>query len=241
MSLKSLSLATKSWAEQRQIPVHYEAEVESTNDWAKDRALSEGDALVIYLTGHQTKGRGRGVNQWLDTGADENLVNTWSLQVGGAPQPISGPRVGLALFRTMVATWPSLSWSLKAPNDLLLNGLKMGGLLLETISNGRDHRLLIGLGLNILNHPRKFTEATHLSSHLESPLREGDWFQFLDHLRQEFSSAVQESQSTTLTPSACRDLTLALNANPKKVFTVKQISPQGDIEHSSGRISWLEL
>ncbi len=237
----SISEMTQNWAAQREIALRFQADTGSTNDDAKAQASRENEKLVLYASSHQTRGRGRGTNLWLDTGAGESLLSTWSLEAGSAPQAITGPRVGLAVFNAVSSVWPSLPWSLKAPNDLLLDGRKCGGLLVETISHGDKHRLLIGFGFNILNHPRKFTDATHLSSALDQTLTEGDWFQFLDVLRSEFEAAATDCVQAQLSPPACKELAQALNANPNRRFAVQKVSPAGDLIHDNGIISWMEL
>lgn len=237
----SVSEMTQNWASQREIPLNFLADTGSTNDDAKAGASRETEKLVLFAASHQTRGRGRGANQWLDTGAGESLLTTWSLDVVSAPQAITGPRVGLAVFTAVSSVWPSLPWSLKAPNDLLLDGRKCGGLLVETISHGPRHRLLIGFGFNILNHPRKFTEATHLTSALDQSLTEGDWFQFLDVLRSELEQAATECVQPQLSGPVCKALAQALNANPNRRFLVQKVSPNGDLVHDQGTVSWMEL
>lgn len=237
--LQSVTEATLNWASEREIEVEFNAEIASTNDEAKKGALAESRARLIFLTGHQTKGRGRGANHWLDTGAGESLLATWSFTADAAPQAITGPRVGLAVFQAASEAWPDLAWSLKAPNDLLLGGKKCGGLLVETVSDGRQHRLLIGFGFNILNHPRKVPEATHLSE--SHAVIESEWFQFLDVLNSEFEKALIECQKPELSESACRDLASALNANPNLRAKITKVGPRGDIVSVSGTTSWTEL
>lgn len=240
-NLSSISDATVTWAQQRHVEVRFANETTSTNDDAKAQALNDPDDLVLYLTNHQTTGRGRGTNVWLDTGNGENLLCTWSFPLSTAPQPITAPRIGLALFQAVHRVWPSLEWSLKAPNDLYLKGHKVGGLLLETVSHGAQYRLLVGLGLNVLNHPRRLADADHMSEALQSNVDTGEWFQFLDELRTEFTGTLLEASQETLTAEACRKLTEALNANSQRPYVVQQVTPQGDLIHSLGRISWKDI
>lgn len=237
----SIAETTAQWAQHRQLTAVFTQQTGSTNDDAKKQALHETADWVLYVTGHQTKGRGRGANTWLDTGGGECLLSTWSLRTPQPPQPIAAPRVGLALYQAAIAAWPSLEWSLKAPNDLFLGGHKVAGLLLETVTNGSQHRLLIGLGMNILNHPRSFNSAEHLSKTLAHSLDEGEWFHFLDELRQELETALSELQHTTLQPAICRNLTQALNANSARPFTVREVSPQGDLIHDKGTVKWIDI
>jgi BirA family biotin operon repressor/biotin-[acetyl-CoA-carboxylase] ligase len=236
--LVSVFDTTSAWAEERGLFTQLLTETGSTQDIAKSRALNESESIALYLTSHQTAGRGRGTNTWLDTGAGEALLSSWSLEVASAPQAITGPRVGLAVFNAAKSTWPSLAWSLKAPNDLYLDGQKVAGLLTEAISSGSKHRLIIGLGMNVLNHPRTFQNATHLSAPLNASPDEGDWYQFLDELRGQITSSLREVTLPALSPIACDQLLLALNANPSKAFEVLSVSPQGDLIHASGTVRW---
>lgn len=241
MKIQSVSDTTQNWAGQRGLTVNFATETGSTNDNAKSAALKESGALVIELTDHQTKGRGRGIHHWLDTGAGESLLCTWSFKPSAAPQAITAPRIGLAVYQAVAGTWPSLPWSLKAPNDLLLGGKKCGGLLVETVSDGQHHRLLIGFGFNILNHPRKFNEATHLSQALGRAPEEGEWFQFLDQFKEEIEAALPEVGNPELSESVRTQLVGALNANPSGGVKITKISPRGDLITASGTIPWSDI
>jgi BirA family transcriptional regulator, biotin operon repressor / biotin---[acetyl-CoA-carboxylase] ligase len=239
--LQSTADSTATWAMQRRLALISDASTGSTNDDAKRGATSEESDFVLYLAAHQSAGRGRGQNHWLDTGAGESLLSTWSFRMPSHPQAITGPRVGLALFTAAAKTWPSLAWAVKAPNDLFLNGHKVAGLLVESVSSGNEHRLLIGLGMNVLNHPRKFTEATHLADALGARPSEGDWFKFLDELKLQFRGAILDIVKPVLNDSARKDLARALNANPHLKDKLIEISPEGDLHFGSGKIRWTDL
>jgi BirA family biotin operon repressor/biotin-[acetyl-CoA-carboxylase] ligase len=240
-NMMSAAETTQDWAKQRGLRLVFTAQTGSTNDDAKRNAMNETGDLVLYLTGHQTAGRGRGSNQWLDTGAGEGLLSTWSFKVPTPPQAITAPRIGLALFTAASRTWPSLGWGLKAPNDLYLSRSKAAGLLIESVSAGPHHRLLIGLGFNVANHPRSFGAATHLTGALGRPPEAGEWFKFLDELKQQMQTAAAECLRATLTEHACGELKSALNANSARPFTVTKVSPQGDLVHAGGTVKWTDL
>lgn len=239
--VQSIPDATKEWAAQRGVEFHFSRETGSTNDDAKSHALNEPDEFTLYLATHQTKGRGRGANHWLDTGAGENLLSTWSVALDQPAQAITGPRIGLALFLAAQATWPSCKWALKAPNDLLLKGAKTAGLLVETISDGSAHRLLVGLGLNVLNHPRSLPDATHIAESLDAPMNESDWYRFLDQWVKELRAAVTECQSAQLVPTVRAKLVTALNANPRRPFVVEDVTATGDLVYKGGVVRWTEI
>src|ERR1700733_5228345 len=111
--MKSVHQTTLIWAEQRQFSVQSFDEIGSTNDEAKSEASDLGQEPKLYLAAHQTKGRGRGKNQWLDTGAGESFVSSWSFHLPQPPQATTGPRIGDALYRAVHTVWPALEWSLK--------------------------------------------------------------------------------------------------------------------------------
>lgn len=238
--ISSVTECTANWSLQRQLALNSELETGSTNDNAKTNAFNDEAELALYLTAHQTAGKGRGENTWMDTGAGESLLSTWSFKARSAPQAITGPRVGLAVFIAVSKVWPALNWSLKAPNDLFLDGVKCGGILVESASQGDRHRLIIGFGFNVLNHPRKFP-ATHLAQALGSRPSESDWFRFLDELHAQFVMVLSDAVKPELTAAARKELIRALNANPALAMAITDVTPQGDLVHANGKIRWTDL
>ena len=233
--------STAKWATERGFGLTYQRETGSTNTDAKLRATRDLTKAHLFLAAHQTAGRGRGDHQWLDTGVGECLLSTWSFKLNSSPQAITGPRIGLALYRAAAQGWPSLDWSVKAPNDLFLNALKVGGLLLESVSAGREHRLLIGLGLNVENHPRRFGAATHLNEALKRAVEPTEWFHFLDCLSDELQTALIDITRPELDASVRRELQAALNANSNRAHTIEDITGAGDLLTTAGLIRWMEL
>lgn len=239
--MKSVYHATQVWAEQRSLSVVAFDETPSTNDEAKNEASDLAEEPRLYLAGHQTKGRGRGKNQWLDTGAGESLLSSWSFHLEKPPQSITGPRIGDALYRSVETTWPTLDWSVKAPNDLYLGANKIGGLLVETVSQGSFHRLIIGLGLNILNHPRTIANATHfVAPGSEQAITEDEWYRFLDALLGQFKQALADITHPHLSREIRTSLLKALNAFPGKKDAFVDVGPNGDLITQTKTIPWTQ-
>ena len=162
--------------------------------------------------------------------------------IDGPLHPTISPMIGLALYRAAVSTWPFLNFSLKAPNDLYINRKKIAGLLLEIVSQGDDHRLLLGLGINVLSAPENVETASAISKELakDTPLLAQDWTSFLERLLFEISFSLQlayEPMNSTSTNA----LLLALNKHPLLNEKYISLDEAGNLETNSKKISWQEL
>lgn len=130
--------------------------VDSTNDEARRlaRAGAEDGTLVWART--QTGGRGRGGRRW--TSPPGNLYLSLVLRPDCPPSQAAQLGFAAALgARAAIgqALPPMTQLQYKWPNDLLLNGRKVGGVLLETESAGGAALdwLALGVGLNVASHP----------------------------------------------------------------------------------------
>ncbi len=237
---------TKNWATANQLYVHYETTLKSTNDIAKAKAFDESlmsEPLCLFLTDHQTAGRGRAKNTWLDAAAGSSLLSSWSYLLNAKPQPTTTCLVGLAVYRALVATWPFLSWSLKAPNDVYVGEKKVAGILIESVLQGDEVRIIVGLGINVLNSP---TEISTSGSILESlpagtPLLGQDWTSCLDRLLFEITDAVSRCEEPLSTTDQ-RSLLKALNENPHLKEYYEKVESTGTLVFESGKtVNWSEL
>lgn len=236
---------THHWATSQNLKSFYSKASESTNSQAKNEAFSDlslNEQLTLYVTDLQTAGRGRGKNTWSQAQRGSQLLSTWSFMIDQNPLPTFSPQAGLAVYRAALATWPFLKWNLKAPNDLYIGPKKIAGLLIETVSQGDDIRLLIGLGLNVINSPNEIDIATCLVKELgpHAPLLAEDWIAFLERLLFEFSNALQfltEPLNSTTTHS----LLQALNQHPLLTEKYLDLDSQGNLKTESKNIRWSDL
>lgn len=227
-----IGFVTSQWAKSQNLPVQYSPALDSTNNWAKKEAFidtSFNENLIVYLTEKQSAGRGRGQNTWSNANLGSQLFSTWSFLVEEFPQPSVTPRIGLALYRACHSTWPFLNWSLKSPNDLFLNEKKVAGLLVETIQQGDDLRLLVGLGINVFDSPEDIATATHILENLPSalPFLAEDWITFLERFLYELSLAIQSSPEA-LDTTTQKSLLYALNLNPHVKVKFTQLNQNGE-------------
>lgn len=125
--------------------------VGSTNDVALDLAGNGAPRGTTILADEQTRGRGRRGRTW-SAPAGSSLLMSMVFRPGRASSPLS-LRLGLAAARAVEGTVP-VAVGLKWPNDLLLDGRKLGGVLCEAANEGdRQAFVVAGIGINLSQGP----------------------------------------------------------------------------------------
>jgi BirA family biotin operon repressor/biotin-[acetyl-CoA-carboxylase] ligase len=121
-------------------------ETGSTNaDLSAAAAAGAADRTVL-VTRHQTAGKGRLDRQWIAAPGTNLLVSLLFRDVPRHPHELT-QRVALAAARAcheVAGVSPTLKW----PNDLLLEGRKLGGVLAQAGGPGPQY-VVVGLGLNV--------------------------------------------------------------------------------------------
>jgi BirA family biotin operon repressor/biotin-[acetyl-CoA-carboxylase] ligase len=129
------------------------AETGSTNAdlIALARAGSGEDGLWLRAE-RQTAGKGRQGRAWESPGGNLYASTLVRLAPGDPPAPTLALAAAVALEEVIRAVLPparARHLALKWPNDLLLAGAKMSGILLERA----DEWVVIGIGVNVAHHP----------------------------------------------------------------------------------------
>lgn len=138
--------------------LHFSPLTDSTNSDALDAARSAAPHGSVYFADEQWAGRGRGGHEWRSA-AGEGLYVSVLLRpsVPAARLPLLPLAAGLAAAQA-IRSAAGLTVDLRWPNDLLLDGKKLGGILVETaVEPGDDPQLryaVIGIGINV--HQRAF-------------------------------------------------------------------------------------
>jgi BirA family transcriptional regulator, biotin operon repressor / biotin---[acetyl-CoA-carboxylase] ligase len=139
-------------------------QIDSTMDEAK-RQFSDGLLCRKWIVGiEQGVGRGRQGRVWHSPLGNLHVTLVLPAPCAIRHQPKLGFVAGVALVKTLKGLLPNTAEiTLKWPNDLLLNGAKTAGLLVEGLGNGAA--VAIGLGINIVAHPNNTPyPAAHLQS-----------------------------------------------------------------------------
>lgn len=172
---------------------HFE-EIDSTNAWL---AENHDDFIVtgaVVVADHQTKGRGRQERSWLDL-PERSLLFSVLLRSpaisDGAELLSLLPAIALArTLRDRVSQQAKVS--LKWPNDVLLNGRKVAGILGQSSIQAGQRLAILGVGCNVSllrgELPAEFREhATSILDETGTEIpREVLLAEFLQHLEAEF-------------------------------------------------------
>jgi len=130
--------------------IRYFDSIGSTNDEALVWAANEAQDLSIVVANEQTAGRGRLDRPWF-TPASTALAFSLILRPTKDEKPHLSRTVGLAALALadsfgMLGLAPQIKW----PNDILLNGRKVAGILTESVWSGEDVEcIVIGVGINV--------------------------------------------------------------------------------------------
>ena len=131
-------------------PITLLQQVDSTNAQAMRHLVSGAVPPFLIIAEQQTAGRGRRGRSWASP-FGENLYYSLVLRVSGGMRQLEGLSlvVGLALLQALRdagVTEAGLKW----PNDLLVGGRKIAGILLELSGDPADVcHVVIGIGVNI--------------------------------------------------------------------------------------------
>lgn len=133
------------------MPLHFLASIGSTNDVAVGLAAGGAAEGTLVVADCQTKGRGRGERRWqtrAGTGLAMSLIlrpravrpeSSWGISVVGA--------LAVAEALETEGAEPAIKW----PNDVLLEGCKVAGMLVDASWEGeRLQSAVLGIGVNVL-------------------------------------------------------------------------------------------
>ena len=166
----------------------YLSEVDSTNLYAKSNIENLADKSIVHAA-NQTAGRGRLQRTWVNLG-EGNLFLTFVLKPSNSFNEVySNLTQYLSVVLCKILEEYGLKPQIKWPNDVLINGKKIAGILSETVMQGSLFKgLVLGIGVNLNTSEKDFAsvidkEATSLNLEISKPV---DVNLFLDKLAEEF-------------------------------------------------------
>ncbi len=127
-------------------------EIGSTNAEGLSRAKHGERGPLWLVTAHQTAGKGRRQRAW--TSPPGNLAASLLEVIDTGPQTAAtlGFAAGLALAQALRSA--QIPAQLKWPNDVLIDGAKLSGILLEAEPAGGGLAVVVGIGVNVVSAPQ---------------------------------------------------------------------------------------
>ncbi len=134
--------------------VHVHDSLESTNALALELAVDDTAEGLVVMAREQTAGRGQHGRSWLSPPDTSVLMST----IVGLPAELCRPVLLTAwaavsvceVIERATGLTPSIKW----PNDVLIGGKKVCGILIEL-----RRRVVAGIGLNVRQTARHFEDA----------------------------------------------------------------------------------
>lgn len=136
--------------------VHLE-ETDSTNTWLKQRR-SELPNGTLVTAKRQSAGRGRMGHTWLD----EQGMLPMSVLLKDPPHPAEVTLcAAIAVCRALEEAYPESkpSFGIKWPNDIVLDGYKLCGILCESACFGDRIDIICGIGINLTQKAEFFAQT----------------------------------------------------------------------------------
>lgn len=171
----------------------YLKECSSTNDEIPGFLLYEESDFVSLYTFNQTKGRGQYGNTWASA-PEQNLAYTLAVNVLNFNIPDSLFNYYTAsIIRDFLANLTETSVTIKWPNDIILKGKKIVGILIEKKKINRNNYFIIGAGFNVLQE--KFAEISNAGSLFTQTGKKFDLNDFAEQLHEYLVSRLKNIPS----------------------------------------------
>jgi len=177
--------------------------VDSTNNIAKRLVGNPDKEGTVILANSQTQGKGRLGRTWH---SEENVGIYLSTLLRTSLPPEQVSKIALVAGVALVQAINEFSQArayLKWPNDILLNGKKVAGILTEYCQKKTHSEVILGIGINV-NHARFPIPLQHIATSMA--MENGEIFErlplitfLLNHLDQEYQSFLNKGISPTVT------------------------------------------
>jgi BirA family biotin operon repressor/biotin-[acetyl-CoA-carboxylase] ligase len=142
--------------------VHWFAELDSTNTWLLDRAGAGAPEGTVAVADRQLAGRGRLGRRWESPPGSGLLTSILFRPPMAAEELFAVPALVALAARRAIGETAEVSVRAKWPNDLVLDDLKLAGVLTETRATGAGGlAVVVGIGINV-SWPMPGPAATEL-------------------------------------------------------------------------------
>ena len=126
--------------------------INSTNDRAFQIIKNTNNKSGIVIAEKQKRGRGQYGKKW--TSFKGNLFVSIFFQVNMVQLPLHNlTKINCLLVKKLLSNFYKDKIVVKKPNDLLINNMKISGILQETLSKSGKTFVIVGIGINLIKSP----------------------------------------------------------------------------------------
>ncbi len=131
--------------------IHYLGTVDSTNSVLRSLAQSGEPPGTVVVADEQTEGRGRAGRGWFSPAGLGLWLSVLFRPRSSARELAPLSMVVAASVAEAVASASEVDVGVKWPNDIVADGRKLGGILLESLqgASGTVEHVVVGIGLNV--------------------------------------------------------------------------------------------
>lgn len=139
--------------------LHFE-EVTTTQSVAHEQVRAGAPDGTVIVSEHQTAGKGRMLREW----SSASRKGIWmTLLMRPEVPPHLAPQftlvIAVAIVNAIKALYPQIDARIKWPNDILIDGKKVTGILTEMVAEAdRVEAILVGIGINVNQQLDDFPE-----------------------------------------------------------------------------------
>ena len=126
--------------------------INSTNDRAFQIIKNTNNKSGIVIAEKQKIGRGKYGKKWISFKG--NLFVSIFFQVNMVQISLKNlTKINCLLVKKLLSNFYKDKITIKKPNDLLINNMKISGILQETLSKSGETFLIVGIGINLIKNP----------------------------------------------------------------------------------------
>ncbi|MBR5485465.1 MAG: biotin--[Oscillospiraceae bacterium] len=202
--------------------LYFFEELSSTNDWLRDNReeLQNG---TVALAKRQTGGKGRQGRKWCDSDGESLSFSVLLKALPAQTMPILPILAAVAVKRGIFQTL-NVKADLKWPNDVLIDGKKIAGILCEAFPSENGLCVVCGIGINVMHGKDYFiqNDLPHAGSLLTQTKQKCNAEVLLDNILIALNDVINEHVSNGF--SAMKDEYAAACVNIGK--RVRVVSPK---------------
>ena len=126
--------------------------INSTNDQAIQIIKNTNNKSGIIIAEKQKRGRGQYGKKWISFKG--NLFVSIFFQISMVQLSLKNfTKINCFLVKKLLSNFYKDKIIVKKPNDLLINNMKISGILQETLSKSGKTFLIVGIGINLIKSP----------------------------------------------------------------------------------------